>query len=252
MREKNPGQLAGSNFVNPLLSRRLEFSKSVTHFHKPSSDSLTDRECHMADDDQLMIRVQSGDATAFEALVERYQGPLLGFFVRNTRDRYLAEDLTQETLLKVYDQSWNYLPRGRFRGWMYRIARNLMIDDIRRRSHDALIRAVKGHKVDEDDALARLAGAFLSPDECASAHELSELVDNALEALPDEQRLTFTLFHYAGLSLIEVAEIMKTKLPTCKSRLRLAREKLVDHLHQKGVHARVGESGTGGHLTGSS
>ncbi len=196
----------------------------------------------MADDDQLMIRVQSGDANAFDELVERHQGSLIGFFVRNTRDRYLAEDLTQETLLKVYDQSWNYLPRNRFRGWMYRIARNLLIDDLRRRSHDALIRSVKGHQVDEDDALARLAGEFLSPADCASAHELSELVDDALSELPDEQRLTFTLFHFAGLPLNEVAEIMKTKLPTCKSRLRLAREKLGQHLKQKGIHATASES----------
>ncbi len=196
----------------------------------------------MADDDQLMVRIQSGDTTAFDELVERYQGSLMGFFVRNTRDRFLAEDLTQETLLKVFDQSWNYLPRGRFRGWMYRIARNLMIDDIRRRSHDALIRSIKGQRDTEDDALARLAGEFLSPVDCASAHELSELVDKALAQLPDEQRVTFTLFHYAGLPLNEVAEIMKAKLPTCKSRLRLAREKLGQYLNQKGVQAPTNES----------
>lgn len=190
----------------------------------------------MSDDDQLMIRLQDGETAAFDELVERYQGALIGFFVRNTRDRFLAEDLTQETLLKVYDQSWNYLPRGRFRGWMYRIARNLMIDDHRRRSHDALIRAVKGQQSEEDDGIARLAGEFLSPTECASSNELAELVDEALSELPDEQRLTFTLFHYAGVPLAEVAEIMKTKLPTCKSRLRLAREKLGQCLQSKGIH----------------
>lgn len=196
----------------------------------------------MTDDDQLMIRIQSGDATAFDDLVERYEGPLMGFFIRNTRDRFLAEDLTQETLLKVYDQSWNYLPRGRFRGWMYRIARNLMIDDIRRRSHDALIRSISALQGTDDDGLNRLAGEFLSPADCASCNELSELVDEALSQLPEEQRVTFTLFHYAGLPLHEVAEIMKTKLPTCKSRLRLAREKLGQFLHQKGIHVTTTES----------
>ena len=96
----------------------------------------------MTEDDQLMVRIQSGDTRAFEELVDRYQAPLIGFFFRNTRDTQLSEDLAQETLLRVYNQSWDYLPVGRFRGWMYRIGRNLMIDNIRRQSHDALVKAV--------------------------------------------------------------------------------------------------------------
>ncbi len=122
----------------------------------------------MTEDDQLMIRIQSGEACAFEELVDKYQGALRGFFFRNTRDAQLAEDLSQETLLRVYNQSWDYLPVGRFRGWMYRIGRNLMIDNVRRQSHDALIRAVKGAGKDEQDLLARVAGYFLSPEDKAS------------------------------------------------------------------------------------
>src|SRR5690606_27232588 len=121
-----------------------------------------------------------------------------GFFLRNTRDAGLSEDLTQETLLRVYNQSWDYLPVGRYRGWMYRIARNLMIDSIRRQSHDALIRAVKGSGPDEADALARLAAEILSPEERANHRELAALVDEQLEYIPEDQRLTFTLHHYAG------------------------------------------------------
>jgi RNA polymerase sigma-70 factor (ECF subfamily) len=189
----------------------------------------------MSDDDQLMIRIQSGEAAAFELLVQRYQGPLIGFFMHNTRDRHLAEDLAQETLLKVFDQSWNYLPRGRFRGWMYRIARNLMIDYHRRRSRDALIRAVTSQGNEETDALLRLAGEFLSPHEHASQQELAALIDEALAGIPEEQRITFTLHHYVGLPLSDVAEITETSVATCKSRLRLAREKLSQQLCTRGV-----------------
>src|SRR5260370_38116667 len=98
----------------------------------------------MIDGDQLMIGIQGGDSRAFETLLERYQQPLINFFFTNTRDRQFSEDLTQETLLRVYDQAWDYLPSGRFRGWMFRIARNLLIDNIRRPSHDALVRSVRG------------------------------------------------------------------------------------------------------------
>ncbi len=189
----------------------------------------------MTDDDQLMIRIQSGDSCAFEQLVERYQGPLTGFFFRNTRDVQLAEDLTQETLLRVYNQSWDYLPLGRFRGWMYRIGRNLLIDSIRRQSHDALVRAVKGSKKDESDVLVRIAGEFFSPFDQANHRELTTIVNELLDQIPEDQRLTFTLHHFAGLTLSEVAEAMETTLPTSKSRLRLAREKLREKLSRRGV-----------------
>lgn len=195
----------------------------------------------MTDDDALMIRIQEGDDAAFGELVERQEGALLGFFIRNTRDRQLAEDLTQETLLKVYSQSWDYLPLGRFRAWMFRIARNLLIDDVRRRSHDALIRAVTGRRDDEGDALARLAGDFVPPSAALDAGELSSVIEQVLDEIPQEQRLTFTLHHHEGLSLPEVAEIMEIPLATCKSRLRLAREKLSEKLQARGVRPALQE-----------
>lgn len=190
------------------------------------------------EDDELMVRLQEGDQSAFDELVCKYRGPLEGFFTRNLRDRQLAEDLTQETLLKVFNRAWDYLPVGRFRGWMYRMARNLMIDNVRRRSHDALILAGKMTPRDRhDDHLARIAGEILSPEQLAGQRELAELVDRLLEKIPDEQRITFTLHYYSELPLPEVAEIMETSLPTCKSRLRLAREKLRDLLRTCGVAA---------------
>ena len=189
----------------------------------------------MTEDDQLMIRIQSGDSRAFEELVNRYQAALIGFFYFRTRDRQASEDLTQETLLRVFNQAWDYIPLGRFRAWMYRIGRNLMIDSIRRQSHDALVKAVLGKKEDEDDALARLAGEVLPPDQKAYQRELFQLVDQLLDEVPEEQRLTFTLHHYSGLTLSEVAEVMETSLPTTKSRLRLTREKLQQKLADRGI-----------------
>jgi RNA polymerase sigma-70 factor (ECF subfamily) len=186
-------------------------------------------------DDQLMICIQDGEVGAFEELVNRYQTALIGFFYLRTRDRQASEDLTQETLLRVFNQSWDYIPLGRFKGWMYCIGRNLMIDSIRRQSHDALVKAVLGKKEDEDDALARLAGEALPPDQKAHQRELIQLVGQLLDEVPEEQKLTFTLHHYSGLTLSEVAEVMETSLSTTKSRLRLTREKLQQKLAERGV-----------------
>ena len=189
----------------------------------------------MTDDDQLMVRLQEGDTSAFDEIVARNSGPLFGFFLKNTRDPHRSEDLTQEVLLRIYKQFWDYIPVGRFKGWMFRIARNLLIDTIRRRSHDALVQAVKGKFEDDTDILRSIAGEFLMPDQKVDHAELSEIVDSLLVDLPDEQRLTFTLHHFSGLSLPEVAEVLETSVPTTKSRLRLAREKLSDRLLQRGI-----------------
>lgn len=188
------------------------------------------------EDDACMLRMQGGDRRAFEDLVERHQSALVGFFIRHLRDAQLAEDLTQETLLRVYNQSWDYLPRGSFRGWMFRIARNLLIDSTRRRSHDALVRAVRcSGATEDDDGLARIMGDDVAPVDRANQREIVRLVDEVLPELPDDQRSTFILYHYMSLSLPEIADATECNLPTCKSRLRLAREKLREKLLSRGV-----------------
>ena len=189
----------------------------------------------MTDDDLLMIRLQEGDNTAFDELVDQYQSPLIGFFVRNIRDVQLAEDLAQDTLIKLYQQSWDYLPVGRFRGWLFRIARNLLIDDIRRKTNDALVRAVKRPRDADDDVLYRIAGEMTSPEDMADQREVAKLVEAGLALIPEEQRQTFTLHHYGGVSLPEIAQIMDVPLPTAKSRLRLAREKLAEIMRSHGI-----------------
>jgi RNA polymerase sigma-70 factor (ECF subfamily) len=135
----------------------------------------------------------------------------------------------------VFNTSWDYLPRGKFKSWLFRIARNLLIDSVRRRSHDALVRAYRGRADNERDDLARLAGEVLSPEQVAGGRELASLVDELLARIPEDQRLTFTLHHYSGLPLPEVAEVMETNVATTKSRLRLAREKLRELLAERGV-----------------
>jgi RNA polymerase sigma-70 factor (ECF subfamily) len=190
------------------------------------------------DDDQRMVRLQEGEGCAFDEIVAAWQGPLFGFFLRNTRDRSLSEDLVQETLLRLYRAAWDYLPTGQFRGWLFRIARNLVIDQSRRASRDALVRRVqlKPSAGDDDvaDLLSLLPADFVSPIIRASQSELVEVVNELLEELPEEQRETFNLHHFNSLTLSEVADAMQTTLPTAKSRLRLAKEKLKYQLSCRG------------------
>ena len=183
-----------------------------------------------SEDDERMIRLQTGDACAFNELVGAWQGPLFGFFLRNTRDQHLAEDLVQETLLRLYRHCWDYLPKGLFKGFLFRIARNLLIDHTRRAVHDVLIRriclrAASSHGEDFD-LMQQVPDDLVSPVTKVLEREVAAAVKELLTQLPDEQRQTFMLHHYDSLTLSEVADAMNTSLPTAKSRLRLAKEKL--------------------------
>lgn len=190
-------------------------------------------------DDELMVRIQEGDASAFPLLVDRYHARLVGFFCRNVRDRYLADDLAQDTFLRVYEEAWDYIPLGTFRAWLFRIARNLMIDAIRRQSRDALMRAQRPIQGSDDVIWQRIADDLTTPIEHVRTQELAAALTESLQQLPEEQRLTFTLHHFADLKLQEIAEVLEIPLNTCKSRLRLAREKLGESLSRFSADAEI-------------
>jgi RNA polymerase sigma-70 factor (ECF subfamily) len=186
-------------------------------------------------DDELMCLIQAGDKLAIESIVHRYEGKLKGFFYRKNRDIQLAEDLTQDTFIRVLDKSWDFLPSGRFRGWLFRIAYHILIDVVRRGGSDALTKSVRSSAMGEEDVLARMTDKMLGADSIVNSNQFHEIVNALLLTLPEEQRMTFILHHFEELSLPEVADVMRSSLPTTKSRLRLTREKLRKSLFERGV-----------------
>ncbi len=181
------------------------------------------------EDDQRMIRLQEGDQSAFDDIVAAWQDSLYGYFFRRIRDAQRSEDLVQETLLRLFRKAWDYVPTGRFRGWLFRVAHNLLIDSVRRQSSDALIRRVSAIVFadgEQADLLNLMPGDLVSAEARVAEDEVVEVVYELLDDLPDDQRQTFMLHHFESLTLSEVADAMATTLPTAKSRLRLAKEKL--------------------------
>jgi RNA polymerase sigma-70 factor (ECF subfamily) len=148
-------------------------------------------------DDDLMRRVQDGDAEAFAALFERHRVSVFGFLARLTGRRDAAEDLLQETFFRLWRGRDGYRAAGQFRAWLFTIARRLAVDRARRE------RAVWEEGA---EALASLPGPDRS-DQPAAAQDLAARLEAALARLAPGQREVLLLARVEGLSLEEVARV---------------------------------------------
>ena len=199
-------------------------------------------------DEQLMLVFKRGDARAFEALVRRHRTPVFNFILRFTGNRARAEDLLQETWLKVVRGAGEYEPKARFTTWVYTIARNLCVDSARKESyrHTESLDAPTGGTDDGDgrllgEAIPDRAGA--DPERAAHAARLRPALEKALSALPDEQREVFLLREYAGVAFKEIAQVTGVPENTVKSRMRYALEGLRKRLGEAGVDGDLAEDG---------
>lgn len=213
----------------------LTFSPLPTDPADMGSD-LNTATLECSEDDSRMIRLQSGDVAVFAEISAAWQRPLFCFFFRNTRCTETSEDLVQETMLRLFRNCWDYLPRGLFRGFLFRIARNLLTDHSRRLRNDVLLHALRGTVLadSELDIMQQLPDSLPSPNDSSEAREFRDVLSQLLQLLPEEQRLSFTLHYYDSLTLPEVADAMACSLPAVKGRLRLAREKLRQQLVSRG------------------
>jgi len=161
------------------------------------------------DDDSLMAAAAGGDAAAFRVLVERWSPRVLAFLVRTLARRADAEDLAQETFVRVYRAAPHYAGDGRFAAWLFRIAGNLARGELRRRRVRGWFLGTPA--VDDDALLASLpAPQHFDADGPLHAGETRALLARALADLPDRQRLAVVLHHFEGLGVREVASALGT------------------------------------------
>ena len=167
------------------------------------------------DESALLARVAAGETPAFRALVDRHLPTVLAIARRMLRDDAEAEDVAQETLLRLWRNAAGLeLGEGGVRPWLRRVAANLCIDRVRAQRNTSLGDALP-EEIEPASQMTRLA-----------ERELSKRVDTALKALPERQRLALTLFHYEGMSQIEVGNAMGISDEAVESLLARARRTL--------------------------
>jgi RNA polymerase sigma-70 factor (ECF subfamily) len=185
-------------------------------------------------DEQLMRRFQRGDARAFETLMRRHRTPIHSFLRRLVGEPARAEDLLQETFLRVIRGAQAWEPRAQVRTWLFTIARNLAADEARRRPFREA-EPIDAPRLDGRAPGERLADPGRAPDDAAGDAQLRPLLEAALAGLPEEQREVFLLREHAGLSFPEIAEATGVNENTVKSRMRYALVGLRDRLAALGV-----------------
>ena len=182
-------------------------------------------------DAALMLRVKQGDREAFTELVEKYKQPVMNLAYRTLRDATEAEDLAQHVFLQVYKSAHRYEITAKFSTWLFTIARNLSLNEIRRRSrHPA--DSLDQHLGQEEDQPARQfqdVKAFAAP-EAVLQQELQEKIDEALADLPETQRTAIQLCRQEELSYEDIAEVLGCSLSATKSIIHRAREVLKQRL----------------------
>jgi RNA polymerase sigma-70 factor (ECF subfamily) len=183
-------------------------------------------------DAQLMLRFKAGDLAAFEELFARHARPLVSFAFRFVRNREVAEELAQEVFLKVHDAAPGYRPEAKFTTWLYRIATNVCLNEIRRapyRTRHESLDALAGD--DPDMPLLELEDTARAPaDVVLERRAVAELLKQALATLPEKQRIAFILNKYQELSYAEVAEVMRISEKAVKSLIHRAKEAMAQRL----------------------
>jgi len=170
-----------------------------------------------------MVGFQEGDPEAFDALLRRYERMLANYFYKQCYDRALAQDLVQETFLRILRSADRYRPEARFRTYLFTVARNLWIDQHRSRKAAPKTVSANVPLADDGTTLADTVPApGIGPDARMLDREAAGMVREALERLPDGQREVWILSVDQDLKQKEIAEVLGIPLGTVKSRMNAA------------------------------
>ena len=180
-------------------------------------------------DPDLVALARKGSEPAYRELLTRYERPVFSLVFRMVRDRETAEDLSQETFIKVLNNLDRYSPEFKFSSWLFKIANNLTIDHLRRRRVDTISIEGAPDAVTAESARATsiaVVSGSESPLEELESRELGTAIERAIGKLRPEYRACIMLRHVEDKSYEEIADIVKLPLGTVKTYIHRARHEL--------------------------
>jgi RNA polymerase sigma-70 factor (ECF subfamily) len=188
---------------------------------------------YLSDPDvQLMLQFKAGDQTALEALMRKYYPRILNFIYRFLGNRQVAEDLTQEVFLKVYISAFKYTPRSQFQTWLYTIAKNTALNELRRK-RGLFVSTDQTFNSDGNELTKEIADYETAPDKDLMHKEKAAMIRQAIDDLPEKQRMAVILRRFEDFSYAEIAATLKVSDKAVKSLLSRAKLNLKHNLASK-------------------
>lgn len=194
------------------------------------------------DDAELIARAAEGDRNAFVTLVERHRAMVYRVAFQYSGNHHDADDIAQDVFIKVHRSLAGFRRDAQFTSWLYRVAMNTCIDHGRRRSDAVSLDGVRAGGR-EDAHVLQVPAGDPGPEQRVYAGEVRRAVETAVDGLPPQQRLIFTMRHFEGMKLIDIAEALgiaegtvKRQLHSAVHRLRRALRTVREPALSPGVH----------------
>lgn len=179
-----------------------------------------------ASDEDLMRRCREGDMSAFELIVLRYKDAIFNSVYHLMADYHRAQDISQETFLRVLENVDRYKSRNCFKTWLYRIAVNLCKNELRDRGRQKMV-SLDDPELNMENLME---DSYTPPDRASEEAEMRQLVKNAIQSLPEDQRVALVLREYQDLSYEEIAVALNCSLGAVKSKIHRGRQNVRDML----------------------
>ncbi len=225
--------LDGGGADTAILDRSLlRFAGVPTSSVASMANSIAATDAALSDVD-LMLRVKTGDESAFGCLVQKYRRPLVGFMYRLCHNPSTAEELAQETFLRVYRSRTTYEPSAKFTTWLYRIATNLAVNHARDTRHERPENTLRLDEPDQETgSTPDLADESLTAEEQILKRERLAAIRARVNALPERQRVAVIMHKYQQMDYREIAGVLKLSESATKSLLFRAYETLREQLKE--------------------
>ena len=180
-----------------------------------TSDTIPDKD--------LLLDLVNGDMAAFEVIVDRYKNRLLNFVYRFVKDYDVAEDIVQETFLRVFRKRRDYKAIANFSTWIFTIAGNLAKSELRRRKR---WRFLSINATDDEEKTFDIQDPGMIPDRIAAVRIMNENIEKSIATLQNKYKEALILRDIEGMSYQQIAEVIGVPVGTVKSRVNRARLKM--------------------------